>query len=461
MEYSVTGISLAVKNLIEDTIPFAKIRGEVSGLKRAASGHVYFNLKDNMSVLAVVCWKKVTDNLAFIPEDGMEIICFGKITTYPGNSRYQLVMEQFSLKGEGELAALLEKRKQKLLKEGLFDSSLKKPIPFLPDLIGVITSSSGAVIKDIINRIEERFPTKILLWSVTVQGSQSVNQVVDAIKGFNKLNYALQGNNGQDTLFDDNSGSYTRPDLLIIARGGGSLEDLWTFNEEAVVRAVAESDIPVISAIGHETDFTLTDYAADLRVATPTAAAELAVPVKSELEAMVGNLDKRLETNILKFFDYNTEKIKYLFKMLPDLTGFIEEQKQKILNLDKYFKKSVLGCLDFKRNKYNLVLLNLTEPSDLITSGFAKTESLWESLNYSVKENILFYESKLNLLGRLLDSYNYKNILKRGFALVYGENKVLRSVKEVVKYKSVSVEFHDGKQLLEVKPSEFTIDSEN
>jgi len=267
-EYSVSELSQALKRTVEDTYPYVRVRGEISGFKRAASGHLYLALKDESAVLDGVCWRGVAGRLGIRPEDGMEVVCTGKLTTYPGRSKYQIVIEAMELAGEGALLKLLEDRRKKLAAEGLFDEARKKPLPFLPDVIGVVTSPTGAVIRDILHRLNDRFPRHVLLWPVLVQGEGAAAQIAAAIEGFNRI---------------APGGRVPRPDVLIVARGGGSLEDLWAFNEEIVVRAAAGSVIPLISAVGHETDTTLIDYASDRRAPTPTAASEMALPVRADL----------------------------------------------------------------------------------------------------------------------------------------------------------------------------------
>jgi len=270
---SVSELSGALKRTVESAFGLVRVRGEISGWKRHASGHCYFTLKDENACIDAVIWKGQAGTLAFRPEDGAEVIATGKLTTYPGRSKYQIVVSRMELAGEGALMALLDKRRRALAAEGLFDETRKRPLPFLPRIIGVVTSPTGAVIRDILHRLEDRCPTHVIVWPVAVQGEGSAAKVADAIRGF---------------------GSFEpRPDLLIVARGGGSIEDLWAFNEEEVVRAAAESTIPLISAVGHETDTTLIDFASDRRAPTPTAAAEIAVPVRSELLAFLAELGNR------------------------------------------------------------------------------------------------------------------------------------------------------------------------
>src|SRR5436853_6140781 len=286
-EYSVSELSQALKRSIEDEFGQVRVRGEISGFKRVGSGHCYFALKDAEAVLDAVCWRMTAIRLALKPEDGMEVVCTGRLTTYPGRSKYQLVVDSVELAGKGALLKLLEERRQRLAAEGLFDAERKRKLPFLPEVIGIVTSPTGAVIRDILHRLADRFPRRVLLWPVAVQGEGAAAQIAAAISGFNRL--AIDG-------------PVPRPQLIIVARGGGSLEDLMPFNEEIVVRAAAASVIPLISAIGHETDTTLIDHASDRRAPTPTAAAEMAVPVRLDLVAELGGKTSRLAGGLARLF---------------------------------------------------------------------------------------------------------------------------------------------------------------
>src|SRR6187455_770598 len=278
-EFTVFELSSALKRTVEDAYGHVRVRGEISGFRGPhSSGHCYFALKDESAKIEAVIWKGVHSRMRFKPQEGLEVIATGKLTTYPGSSKYQIVIESLEPAGIGALMALMEERKKKLAAEGLFDEARKQLLPWLPEVIGVVTSPTGAVIRDILHRLEDRFPRRVLVWPVKVQGDGSAEQVAAAIRGFNAL---------------PEGGRIPRPDLLIVARGGGSLEDLWSFNEEIVVRAAAKSMIPLISAVGHETDITLIDFAADKRAPTPTAAAEMAVPVRSELFVEVESLARR------------------------------------------------------------------------------------------------------------------------------------------------------------------------
>ena len=277
-EFSVSELSFALKRQLEGAFPRVRVRGEISQPSFPRSGHCYFRIKDENAVIDAVCWKTTLPRLGIKVEEGMEVIATGKITTYAGSSRYQIIIDRLELAGEGALLKLLEDRRKKLAAEGLFDTDRKRPLPFLPEVIGVVTSPSGAVIRDILHRLGDRFPRRVLVWPVSVQGDKAAGEVAAAIAGFNRL---------------PEDGPVPRPQVLIVARGGGSLEDLWAFNEEIVVRAAAASTIPLISAVGHETDTTLIDFASDRRAPTPSAAAEMAVPVRADLVAEVMDYGKR------------------------------------------------------------------------------------------------------------------------------------------------------------------------
>src|SRR6185437_3734797 len=314
-EYTVSELSLALKRSIEENFAVVRVRGEVSGFKRVASGHCYLALKDEDAVLDAVCWRNTAIRLPVKPEDGMEVIVTGRLTTYPGRSKYQLVIDTLELAGVGALLKLLEDRRQKLAAEGLFAAERKKKLPYLPEVIGVVTSPTGAVIRDILHRLADRFPRRVLLWPVAVQGEGAAAQIAAAIEGFNRLAIG---------------GPAPRPDLLIVARGGGSLEDLMPFNEEAVVRAAAASAIPLISAVGHETDTTLIDFAADRRAPTPTAAAEMAVPVRLDLLAELAGKRGRLEGGLARLFAERRMRLEGLARGLPDPQALLGTKVQQL-----------------------------------------------------------------------------------------------------------------------------------
>lgn len=313
-EFTVSELSGAVKRVIEGEFGLVRVRGEIGRVSRPASGHLYFDLKDDRSVIAAISWKGQVARMQVRPEEGMEVVATGKMTTFPGQSKYQLIVDDVAPAGAGALMAMLEKRRAVLQAEGLFDATRKKAIPFLPQVIGVVTSPSGAVIRDILHRLRDRFPRHVLIWPVAVQGQDCASQVAAAIRGFNAI---------------DPGGPIPRPDLLIVARGGGSLEDLWGFNEEIVVRAAAASRIPLISAVGHETDTTLIDFAADRRAPTPTAAAEMAVPVRGELLAAVEGLGARLTRATAQGAERRGQRLRDLSRAQPRLEALLAVPRQR------------------------------------------------------------------------------------------------------------------------------------
>lgn len=413
-EYTVTELSLALKRVVETGFSRVRVRGEISGLKRHTSGHVYFALKDHEAVLDGVCWRGSFQSLSITPQEGMEVIATGRLTTYPGRSKYQIVVESMELAGEGALLKLLEERKRKLAAEGLFDETRKKPLPFLPQLIGIVTSPTGAVIQDILHRISDRFPSSIVLWPVAVQGEGAALQIAAAIKGFNQL--------------------AQKPDLLIVARGGGSLEDLWAFNEECVVRAVAASHIPVISAIGHETDVTLVDFAADKRAPTPTAAAEFAVPVRSQLAQTLLHYESRLSSRIHTFLSLYSSQLEALRRGLPPLEIWLEDYTQK---LDDLWER-LAGAPQRFLHQQNVTLNHLTQRfSPTIGSIIEKTSQHFETL------------------GQLLESYSYTRTLERGFVFLTGQDHALISSKhQTFPHQQVQIHFYDGARQAEILEEE-------
>ncbi len=315
-EFTVSEISLALKRTVEDNFGFVRVRGEISGFRgQHASGHAYFTLKDESATIDAVVWKGNYPRLGFKPEEGLEVIATGRLTTFPRSSKYQIVIERLEPAGAGALMALLEERRKRLAAEGLFARERKRPLPYLPRVIGVITSPTGAVIRDILHRLEDRFPSHVIVWPVRVQGETSAAEVTAALEGFNAL---------------PETGPVPRPDLLIVARGGGSIEDLWGFNEESVVRAVAASAIPVITAVGHETDTTLVDHAADMRAPTPTAAAEAAVPVRAELISYVGDLETRMRHATRRIAAAGRDRWRAAAAGLPRPHDLVNPQRQRL-----------------------------------------------------------------------------------------------------------------------------------
>jgi len=401
--FSVSEVSGHLKRVVEDSFSFVRVRGEISGFKRAASGHLYFRLKDDDAVLDAVCWRGSAARLGVEPEDGLEVIATGRLTTYPGRSNYQIVVEAVEVAGEGALLKLLEDRRKKLAAEGLFDADEKRPIPMLPDVIGVVTSPTGAVIRDILHRLNDRFPRRVLVWPVLVQGDGAAEQIVNAIAGFNRLKPG---------------GNIPRPDVLIVARGGGSLEDLWAFNEENVVRAAAESAIPLISAVGHETDTTLIDFASDLRAPTPTAAAEMAVPVRSELIAQVQDDGVRLTRAVGRLVSEHKTHLAGLARGLPDLNGLVASQRQRLDDWAERLAGSLQTGLHRRHRRMAEVAGLLTSPRPRIAYARDRLDSRVEALARAGGRLTEPRRQHLHQTARLLDGLSYERVLDRGFALV-------------------------------------------
>ncbi len=452
-EFTVSELSQALKRTVEETYPYVRVRGEISGFKRAASGHLYMALKDESAVLDAVCWRGTAGRLGIKPEDGMEVVCTGKLTTYPGRSKYQIVVEAMELAGEGALLKLLEERRKKLAAEGLFDEARKRPLPFLPDVIGVVTSPTGAVIRDILHRLADRFPRHVLLWPVLVQGEGAARQVADAIVGFNRI---------------APGGPVPRPDVLIVARGGGSLEDLWAFNEEIVVRAAAASEIPLISAVGHETDTTLIDFAADRRAPTPTAAAEIAVPVRADLQAMVLDNARRLVSAMQRTMEDRRVRLEGLARGLPDLDSLLGTWNQRLDTAGERLANAARGLL---RDRHQQVLRwssQIKAPTQIIRDSDRQirreAEALRGAMDRYLKgkaERLDVFgerlapvlmarpmrdaEQKLIALGDLLESLSFHRVLERGYTLVRdAAGRPVAAAAALATGDAISVEFADG-----------------
>ncbi|CAL7963157.1 Exodeoxyribonuclease 7 large subunit [Alphaproteobacteria bacterium] len=425
--YTVSGFSDLLKQIITGNFTKIKIRGEISNLKIAASGHIYFSLKDEKAVLNAICWKGV--QLPVKLEDGLEVICSGNITVYPERSVYQLIVQRLEVSGTGALLALLEKRKQQLTVEGLFDAERKKSLPTLPKVIGVITSLHGAVIKDILHRISDRYPTQVLIWNVQVQGMEAAEQVVAAIRGFHNLPAHLP-----------------TPDVLIIARGGGSIEDLWPFNDEGMVRAVAASRIPIISAVGHETDYTLVDFAADLRAPTPTAAAEMVVPVRLELQNRLGKLRTQLSLAAISSCKQKQLRLSNIAARLSNSAKTLYKVEQHLSAL----KCDLLIALNnlHKNKQHRLEILRHGLSLRPITAELAsKTQNLsrvMKKLNQLMVYSLEHKTQTLDNLQKLLTSYNHTEVLKRGFAIVKSGTHVINSYSKLQNNMRVTLEFYDG-----------------
>ena len=449
---SVGELSQALKRVVEGEFAWVSVRGEVSGFKRAASGHLYFALKDAEAVLDAVCWRGVAGRLGIAPEDGLEVIATGKISTYPGRSRYQIVVERLELSGAGALLALLEARKKALAAEGLFNEARKRDLPYLPETVAVVTSPTGAVIRDILHRIEDRFPRRVLVWPVKVQGAGAAEEVAAAIEGFNRL---------------DAGAAVPQPDVLIVARGGGSLEDLWAFNEEIVVRAAAASDIPLIAAVGHETDVTLIDLAADRRAPTPTAAAEMAVPVRADLLERTQTLEHRLGASLRRSIAERRARIDGLARGLPAARDRLTTASQRLDDWSERLARGARGRLAAERQAIGrlrplrprqlLALkrqqlmhaagrLEADRPSARIAQARQASEALAERLARAGRAALSERAGRVETAARLLESYSHRGVLARGFAVVRDQREhPLTSVAEVKSGAALSLEFHDGR----------------
>ncbi len=456
-EYSVSEISVALKREVESAFPRVRVRGEISQPSFPRSGHCYFRLKDDAAVLDAVCWKGGLARLAVRPEEGLEVIATGRITTYAGSSRYQIVIESLELAGQGALLKLLEERRKKLAAEGLFDAERKRALPYLPEVIGVVTSPSGAVIRDILHRLADRFPRHVLLWPVAVQGERAAAEVAAAIAGFNRL---AQG------------GAVPRPDVLIVARGGGSLEDLWAFNEEIVVRAAAASIIPLISAVGHETDTTLIDHVSDRRAPTPSAAAEMAVPVRAELLGQTLQHGVRLVNAVNRGLQQDRTRLLAAERGLPRPIALIEERGQRLDDRAERLMQSGRRLVELRQAVVAQAAARLRSPAvqieakaQLLLSETRALQAGWHRYSDRVRQGIasggervaelarqsgkclqaLVERRQTSLAGaaKLLESYSFRKVLERGFALVRdaAAEPVLSAT---AAQGNVSIEFADG-----------------
>jgi exodeoxyribonuclease VII large subunit len=475
-EYTVSELSSALKRTLEDSYGYVRVRGEVSSFKKHSSGHCYFALKDDAACLDAVCWRSTAIRLAFKPEDGLEVVATGRITTYPSRSRYQLIVDRLAPAGVGALMALLEERRKQLAAEGLFDAARKRPLPFLPEVIGIVTSPSGAVIRDILHRLAERFPRRVLLWPVAVQGELAAAQVAAAIEGFNALPEA---------------GPAPRPDVLIVARGGGSLEDLWAFNEEVVVRAAAASRIPLISAVGHETDTTLVDHAADRRAPTPTAAAELAVPVRTDLAHRLAQLDHRMFHGMQRELGQLDHRLSGLARGLPDPAGLLGHAAQRIDDLAERLPHALRARIERCLLHVRGLSARLRSPAQLLQDAGRRLASQFDRLAYQFRGSLRDQTRQLERLsGRLsidelrarlprheraladladrksgavartlrdagqrlaaasglLGSLSYEGVLARGFALVRDEaGRLVPSAARARAEAALEIQFRDGR----------------
>lgn len=480
-EYSVSELSGAIRRTVETAFDQVRVRGEISGYRGPhSSGHAYFALKDERARIDAVIWKGTMGRLKFRPEEGMEVVATGKVTTFAGSSKYQIVIETLEPAGAGALMALLEERRRRLAAEGLFDADRKRRLPYLPRVIGVVTSPTGAVIRDILHRISDRFPVHVVVWPVKVQGDGSGDEVARAIRGFNGI---------------EPGGPVARPDVLIVARGGGSLEDLWSFNDEAVVRAAADSDIPLISAVGHETDWTLIDHTADMRAPTPTGAAEMAVPVKADLDAQLAGLRARLAAARNRQMDLRRQSLRALMRAFPSLDQLLALPRRRFDeasgSLGRCLEVTVIG----KRQRYERIgnglrpdilanrivqsrqrvahdlerisrmtdrLLDLGRfrlqragaaldgiPLRLGTDHARQKERLHNLVRHAdnaMTNRLRRDRQALGAQDRVLQSLAYRNVLKRGYAVVRnGEDRVVTAASAVRPGEYLSIEFADGR----------------
>ena len=426
-EFSVSQFSRAIKSAVEDAFGYVRIRGEITGFKKANSGHLYFSLKEENSIVGAVCFRNSAQNLNFEIADGLQVCVSGKVTTFEGRSNYQIIIEKIEIAGLGAILEMLEKRKQKLANEGLFDVTYKKSLPYFPRIIGVITSASGAVIEDIKNRINARCPTTILLYSVTVQGEKAVSEICGGIKYFNSL-------------------KQNRPDILIIARGGGSFEDLIIFNDEELVRCAFKSDIPIISAIGHETDHCLLDLVADVRAPTPTAAAEIATIVLSDVKNQIFNLDQRLNILLNKFFVENFNHINNLSRFIVSPKNMLSQQQK---NLEEIHKKITFLLDNFIANKISKINNFRISPQFIvqkINHHNQQVDNQFLIVFRRLESYVLQNETAFKNLQKSLTTNHYQNILKRGFVLIKNsQNQLIDSVSKIQKDQLINIEFGDGK----------------
>ena len=462
-EWSVSELAGALKRTLEDAFGYVRLRGEISGYRGPhGSGHAYFGLKDESACIDAVIWKTTFNRLRLKPQEGLEVVVTGRITTFPGKSKYQIVIDTLEPAGVGALMALLEERRRKLTAEGLFALERKRKLPFLPKVVGVVTSPTGAVVRDILHRLADRFPRHVLVWPVRVQGETSADEVAAAIRGFNALSPG---------------GPVPRPDVLIVARGGGSLEDLWGFNEEVVVRAAAESAIPLVAAIGHETDWTLIDLAADVRAPTPTGAAEMVVPVRSELLATVHDLSRRHGQAMLRGLERRRADLRSAARALPEPDALLAAKRQRLDLAAAKLKPALAQNARAHELAYREACRRLERlsPATLLAGYRARLEGLGHRLvasrgalvraeqvriarcrervavlsersRLAVGQGLDRRRERINALGTLLNSLGYKAVLARGYALVRDEQgHPIRSAAAVEGGQPVSIEFADGR----------------
>ncbi len=446
-ELSVSELSNALKRTLEGAFEHVRVRGEISGCKIASSGHIYFDLKDDKSLINAVCWKGVGAKLPAAPENGMEVICTGRISTYAGRSNYQLIIERIELSGAGALAAMLERRKQQFAAEGLFAIERKRTLPYLPLTIGVVTSPTGAVIRDILHRLEERFPVRVLVWGVAVQGKGAELQIAAAINGFNELTHH---NLNLPTSLP--TPDLLTPDLIIVARGGGSMEDLWCFNDELVVRAAANSVIPIISAIGHETDFTLLDFVADKRAPTPTAAAEMAVPVLQDLRFTLQQHAHHMQQQILRKLDNQQERLNAMARGLINPQRALEMKMQRLDEWQERLNVAINQLLQQTNQAMERAVqrLNLRNYMQQIEGQMVNVQNINQRMEQAMQSHLRQHDLRLSGFVRMLKSLNHNAMLLRGYAYLSNPitGEVLSNIGQLNKVNEVKVHLQDGEMLL-------------
>ena len=433
-EYGVSQFNKAIKDLIEDHFSYVRIKGEISEIRGATKGQIYITLKDKTSILSAVVWEQKKKHLIFEPEIGMEVILTGRITTWSKfKTTYQIDVDKIEIAGEGALLKIIEERKKRLKEKGYFNQECKKKIPYLPSKIGVITSPTGSVIHDIINRISERFKTPIDLWPVSVQGTEAARNIIDAINGFNSIKYE------------------DKPDVIIVARGGGSTEDLMAFNDEQLAEVVNSSKIPIISAIGHETDTTIIDFVSDLRASTPTAAAELVVPVKLEIKNIIASLNQRMIYGIDNIFKDDFTNFNNLIAYIKTPKQIIRSFKERLIYINDRLKRKVDNNIEIITRDFSALISSLKIPNNLIKYNKSKTKSLTKSLQFLVKRELISTKEKYNYYNKLLEINSIQSNLKKGYSIISKNKKIIKNSKEIRENDIINARLMDSTIQIKVK----------
>ena len=428
-QFSVAEFSKAIKLTIENAFGYVKINGEITGFKRASSGHLYFNLKEDNAVLTAVCFRNQANAIDFEIGDGLQICASGKITSYEGRSNYQIIVDKIEIAGIGAILEMIEKRRKKLAEEGLFDAVYKKSLPFFPKIIGVITSETGAVIEDIKHRISNRCPLHLILYPSSVQGDKASREIIAGIKYFNAL-------------------KINRPEIIIIARGGGSFEDLLPFNDEDLVREVFKSEIPIISAVGHETDFTLIDFVADVRAPTPTAGAEFATPVLEDLKNNFKNLEKNINNSIDNFFSKNNLALRNLERNLLSPQKFLENSHQKIINFSEKIEYSTKNFLENNFLKIQKIAIKSDVIFERIKIFQQKIFYNFEAIKKNIENNLMQKNIMIEGFASTIKSCNYQQMLERGFAVLKDKNnRLITNCEDLKNQQKFTIKMHDGEVL--------------